>query len=102
MDTYVRLETSVINSVLNRRSELLEEYNGIREEFDKIVNKLAENWKGQGADAFRDDAESVRKHFVIVSDILKIMFDTLYDCRVLMAECDTGLGEFNRNPVING
>ena len=95
---FVVLDTRAFDDALSRKENLISSYNAINEEYDRIVSTLLSNWKGKGADAFKKDAAAVKTNIVGIYDILKIMCDTLTDCRAVFAECDTALGEYNRDP----
>lgn len=94
----VLLDTRAFDNALDKKSDILKEYDAITKEYDTICKKLLENWKGKGADAFRKDCETVNTNIVGVQDILKTMCDTIADCRDIFAECDKTMGEYNRNP----
>ena len=69
--------------------------------YDDIVKTLLSNWVGEGADAFEIDAKKVKANINDIYDILKLMCDTLTDCRQIFDECDKALGDYNRNPEAN-
>lgn len=93
---YVVLDTRAFDAVIAKKDDLISKYNAINNEYNRIVNALMTNWKGKGADAFRRDAQTVKTNIVGIYDILRMMCDTLTDCRAIFAECDTALGEYNR------
>ena len=95
---FVLLDTKSFDNVINKKNDLINEYDRINNEYDRIVNTLLQNWKGRGAAAFRKDAQTVKTNITGIFDILKLMCDTLEDCRSIYAECDKGLGDYNRNP----
>lgn len=95
---YVVLDTKAFDAAIARKADLINSYNALNTEYDRIVSALLSNWKGKGASAFKKDALTVKKNIVGIYDILKIMCDTLTDCRAVFAECDSALGEYNRNP----
>jgi uncharacterized protein YukE len=97
-DEYVLLDTGAFDNALGQKDSLIKRYNELNERYDMIVAELAVNWKGRGAEAFLKDAHTVKSNIVGIYDILKIMCDTLTDCKEIFAECDRALGEFNRNP----
>ena len=72
-----------------------------KESLDDIVKTLLSNWVGEGADAFEIDAKKVKANINDIYDILKLMCDTLTDCRQIFDECDKALGDYNRNPEAN-
>ena len=95
---YVTLDTEAFDRALEKKQLLISKYNNLNSEYDRIVNQLMRNWKGRGAEAFRKDAQTVKKNIVGIYDILRIMCDTLTDCKAIFAECDTALGDYNKNP----
>ena len=99
---FVILDTRAFDEVLAKKQDLINSYNAINQEYDRIVAALLENWKGRGATAFQKDAQTVRTNIVGIFDILKTMCDTLQDCKAIFSECDASLGEYNRNPMSDG
>jgi len=95
---YVVLDTKAFDAAIAKKADLINSYNALNTEYDRIVTALLNNWKGKGATAFKKDAQTVKTNIVGIYDILKIMCDTLTDCRSVFAECDSALGEYNRNP----
>ncbi len=96
-EEYVVLDTRAFDAAIARKQDLIRSYNALNTEYDRIVNTLLANWKGRGATAFQKDAQTVKTNIVGIFDILKTMCDTLTDCKEIFAECDTALGECNRN-----
>lgn len=95
---YKLLDTGMIQKAVAKRDDILQKYDKINSDYDAIVKKLLENWKGDGAESFEKDAKNVKANLTGVYEILKIMCDTLQDCLSVFQECDTGLGEYNRDP----
>ena len=95
---YVVLDSKAFDAAIAKKADLINSYNALNTEYDRIVSALLSNWKGKGATAFKKDALTVKKNIVGIYDILKIMCDTLTDCRDVFVECDSALGEYNRNP----
>lgn len=95
---YICLDTKAFDAAIAKKEHLISLYNEINEDYDRIVDNLRKNWKGRGAIAFQIDAQAVKTNIVGIFDILKIMCDTLVDCREIFRECDSALGEYNRNP----
>ena len=86
---YNLLNTGMIQKAVAKRDDILQKYDKINSDYDAIVKKLLDNWKGDGAEAF---------DLTGVYEILKIMCDTLQDCLSVFQECNAGLEEYNRNP----
>lgn len=95
---YVALDTKAFDAAIAKKQDLIDSYNELNKQYDRIIDNLKRNWKGRGATAFLKDAQTVKTNIVGIFDILKTMCDTLEDCRAIFAECDTALGEYNRNP----
>lgn len=95
---YVVLDTRAFDAAIAKKADLIHDYDALNTEYDRIVSTLLANWKGKGAEAFRKDAQTVKTNIVGIYDILRIMCDTLTDCRTVFTECDSALGEYNRNP----
>ena len=93
---FVLIDTGIIDQAIGMRGDLLRQYNEINTEYDRIVETLLKNWKGSGAQAFRDDATKVRSNIAGIYDILKIMCDTLEDCKYVIRETDAAIGDYNR------
>lgn len=98
---YICLDSKAFNEVIERKEELINRYNDLNTTYDSIVTNLLSNWKGKGATAFEKDANIVKKNIVGIFDILRIMCDTLTDCKEIFKECDTALGENNRTQQIS-
>ena len=94
---YVKLDTRCFDRALEKKEKIIESYNSLNTEYDTCIKKLMQNWKGKGADAFQQDALTVKRNIVGIYEILTLMFDTLTDCRQIFEECDQGLGNSNRN-----
>ena len=95
---FVRLDTAAFDKAKAEKERILSEYNSIDRDYKTIVDTLLREWKGQGADAFKSDSEKVKRNLSGLHDVLKTAFDTLDDCLEIFKECDTGLGEYNKNP----
>ena len=98
MSGYIKLDTRAFDRAIAQKDSLVREYTAINTEYERAVSALLSNWKGKGAEAFRDDAKKVKENITGIYDILKIMCDTLTDCREVFGECDKSLGDYNRNP----
>lgn len=99
MAAYNLLDTQAFDNFINSQKSLRERYNSIVNDYNSIVKELLDSWKGKGADAFREDSEKVASNIVGIQDILNTMCDTLRDCRDIFEECDTSLGNTNKNSI---
>jgi uncharacterized protein YukE len=97
-EEFVTLDTRSFDMVKDLQDQLVAEYDSICTDYDTVIARLLENWVGRGADAFRDDATKVKNNIGGIYDILRMMSDTLDDCRALFAEADQANGEMCQNP----
>ena len=95
-EEYRLLDTRKIDEALAQKQTLISDYNALNRAYDVAVERLLENWKGRGAEAFLKDAGTVRANISGICDILRTMCDTLSDCREAFFECDGALGDYNR------
>lgn len=98
---YVVLDTKAFDAFIAQKESLVQRYQDINNTYDNIVKTLLDNWIGEGADAFEIDAKKVKANINGIYDILKMMCDTLTDCKQIFDECDKSLGDLNRNPGEN-
>jgi len=92
------IDTKAFDAVMDIKDELVSDYDKLNSEYDRIIETLLSNWQGKGADAFREDATKVKTNIGGIHDILNTMCDTLTDCRSIIAETDTAMGDFNSKP----
>jgi WXG100 family type VII secretion target len=95
---FVLLDTDAIDAAISKKEDFLSRYDQINQDFDRIVETLRENWRGEGARAFENDAQEVRTNLTGIYDILKTMCDVLTDCRNVIGEMDSAIGKYNREP----
>ena len=55
-DSCVYLDIKAFDAFIAQKERIINEYNEINEEYNAIIQKLSNNWKGKGADAFLQDA----------------------------------------------
>lgn len=96
MAEYKLLDTSYFDDFINQTSKWVNEYERIQKQYDAIVKYLANNWKGNGAKAFQEDAKHIKSTIIGIGDILKTMCDMLYDCKDVFMESDQTLGKNTR------
>lgn len=94
---YQLLDTQAFTDFLSSKEDILRRYNDLNSSYENAISRLLSNWEGRGADAFADDSAKVRTNINGIYDILKLMCDTLTDCLTIFDNCDTSLGESNRD-----
>ncbi|MDR1640966.1 MAG: hypothetical protein LBT59_14825 [Clostridiales bacterium] len=93
------LDTREFDKFIEIKPKLISKYEALSEKYDEIISTLLNSWKGEGAEAFKEDARKVKSNIVGIQDILQTMCNTLVDSRDIFGECDTSLGEANRNAM---
>ncbi len=101
MAEYKFLDTRALDKFINSQDDLKTRYQDIKTRYARIVQDLMENWKGQGAEAFMSDSETITTNITGIQDILTTMCDILRDCKSIFEECDTSLGNNNRSTLEN-
>lgn len=95
------IDTRTFDKCIRMKENYIQRYAEIVSSYDEIVKRLAENWEGEAAETFINDAKVVRTNITGIADILSTMCSALEDMRASFAECDSSLGEFNRDPQID-
>lgn len=95
---YNVIDTRSFDAVMNIRAELIQDYDRINNDYDRIISTLNADWKGRGAEAFVSDAAKIKSNITGIQNILKEMCDTLHDCREIIGMADSQIGEANANP----
>lgn len=94
------IDTASFEAVREKRESMVEEYNSINEEYERIVTTLLQNWEGQGADAFEADAMKMKTNIGGIYDTLNTMNDILTDVRDEIGSVDTSIGSENMKPAL--
>lgn len=98
-DTFKKLDTKSFDEFFKNKEYFISKYDAINSNYERIVHNLLENWKGKGADAFKNDAKDIKTNVGTIYDILQDMFNTLTDCYNVLKECDSSLGKYNQDPT---
>ena len=94
---YIKVDTKLLDEAISKRVDILNKYNEINDELNSIVDELLANWQGQGAEAFQKDVKIVKRNISGIFDVLKNLCDTIEDCKYIISEKDTALGDYNRD-----
>ena len=89
---YRVIDTSKFDAVMDMRYDLIRRYNDINTRYHDIVNTLSSDWEGKGADAFNNDAVRVKENLGGVCEMLTMMCNMLLDCRTIVQESDSCMG----------
>jgi len=96
MNEYGLLDTQAFKTFLSQKAEILQRYKTLNDKYDDTIDRLLDNWEGQGATAFDNDSTRVRANIHGIYEALKMVFDMLEDCLIIFENQDAQLGEHNR------
>ena len=97
----VLLEVKKLKAFVEQKNDFAYKSIKIQEDFKSIVEDLLREWKGEGADAFREDSEKVLSNLARLSEMLVLMCDTLSDCCEVYTNVDTAIGAMNRGNKVS-
>ncbi len=95
---YVCIDTRAFDNCIALKQNFIARYAAISGRYERIIKEISDNWQGESADLFLDDAAVIRKNIGGIADILANMCNTLDDIHKKLIETDKSLGEFNRDP----
>lgn len=79
--------------------EAIKEFNAIKTEFGNINSTLLRSWKGEGADAYKSEADHILEKIGGIEDVLTAINEgAVRAVKENYMKLDEELGEFNRNP----
>ena len=67
---FVLLDTKAFDAALEKKQALINSYNELNNDYDRIVSTLLASWKGRGATAFAQDAQTVKKNIMLYNRLL--------------------------------
>ena len=94
-----KIDTSKFDAFLAQEKKLPATYTALSETFDAAAQKLLEHWEGEGADAFRRDADIILRNMTELGDSLALLCATVRDIHELLLEADAQIGRANREAV---
>ncbi|GAE90273.1 WXG100 family type VII secretion target [Acetivibrio straminisolvens] len=79
--------------------EAIEEFDAIKKEFERINQTLLSKWKGEGADAYRQETDHILTNIGGIKDVLDAINNgAIKAIKENYLMLDEELGQFNRNP----
>jgi len=99
MSAFVSADIDKIARFEEKSREVIIEFNAIKDRFNSINSTLLSKWKGEGADAYKQETDHILEKIGGVADVL----DGLNNGAVAAVKenytaLDEELGEFNKNP----
>ena len=96
---FVSADISKIAQFEKDSAEAIIEFNAIKNKFDSINSTLLTKWKGEGADAYKKEADHILEKIGGIKDVLdSINNGAVKDIRDNYSSLDEEFGKFNVNP----
>lgn len=96
---FVSADTIKIGEFQNKSPDIIERFNKIKEDFEKINSDLLSAWKGVGADAYKYETDHIFEKVGSVEAVLKAINEsTVAGIRSTYSEFDEEMGKFNKDP----
>lgn len=96
---FVSADIDKIAEFERKSQEAITEFNAIKTKFDDINAKLLGKWKGEGADAYKQETDHILENIGGIKDILDgINNGVVKDIKDSYLSLDEELAEFNKNP----
>jgi uncharacterized protein YukE len=85
-----------------KSEEAIEEFDAIKKEFERINETLLSKWKGEGADAYRQETDNILANIGGIRDVLDAINNgAVKAIKESYLKLDEELGKFNRNPHVD-
>lgn len=96
---FVSADIEKISKFMSDSSEVIKEFDAIKEKFNSINTALLSKWKGEGADAYKKETDHILENIGGVKDVLdSINNGAVKSIKDEYTNLDNQLAEFNRNP----
>lgn len=99
MSDFVSADISKIARFQEESENKAKEFDSIIETFKSINETLLNNWKGEGAEAYRYETDNILENIGGIRDVLKSINEgVIMQVKDIYLELDGELAEYNRNP----
>ena len=96
---FVSADISKISKFMTDSEVAIKEFDEIKEKFDTINSTLLQNWKGEGANAYKQETDHILENIGGIKDVLDgINNSAVKSIKDEYTKLDNELAEFNRNP----
>jgi uncharacterized protein YukE len=96
---FVSADIGKIAEFERRSQEAITEFDAIKTKYNEINSTLLGKWKGEGADAFKNETGHILENIGGIKDVLDGLNNgVVKDIKDSYMKLDAELGEFNRNP----
>lgn len=96
---FVLADIDKLSQFEQKSQEAIAEFDAIKEKFNEINATLLSKWKGEGADAYKNETDHILENIGGIKDVLdSINNGVVKDIKDNYLQLDAELAEFNRNP----
>lgn len=96
---FVSADIEKIDLFEKESANVIKEFNDIKKGFEDVNSTLLKNWKGEGADAYKQETDHILENIGGLEDVLTTINESvLKDIKAAYMELDNALGEINKNP----
>lgn len=97
--TFVSADIGAISKFMSDSEDAIREFNSIKEKFEDINTTLLNKWKGEGADAYKQETDHILENIGGIKDVLDgINNGAVKSIKDEYTNLDNQLAEFNLNP----
>ncbi len=98
-NSIVSADIGTLESFVSSSESAIKEFANIKKEFETINTTLLNSWKGEGADAYKQESSHILENIGGIEDILNsINKDVLSGIIKNYNDMDAQLAELNTNP----
>lgn len=99
MKEFIIADIGKLERFVTESEEAIKEFASIRNEFDRINNRLLSNWEGSGKDSYEYVAKNITQKIGGIKEVLDVINNTVVkDVIEKYKKVDKDLGDYNRNP----
>lgn len=92
-ENVTHLDTVNFNDIISAFSNYISQFDSIVHEINSTADRLIENWKGRGCNAFEKDCRQVQINLKDISDIMYDLRDALIDAHAEYIKTDAVLSK---------
>lgn len=97
--TFVSADIGAISKFMSDSEDAIREFDSIKEKFEDINTTLLNKWKGEGADAYKQETDHILENIGGIKDVLDgINNGAVKSIKDEYTNLDNQLAEFNLNP----
>lgn len=99
MGDYISADIGALEAFIQKSQDAVKTFTSIKDDFKTINDTLLKTWKGEGADAYKQEVDHIMENVGGIEEILKSINEgVINDIKNTYNQLDKELGEFNLNP----